>query len=231
MKYLVMHAAFITTISLNVLFSSALAQTNDNTPGGIHIPPGLSIKSIDSMEVPDLIKNISKKQLIEMTGRGYADAQEEEVVVLERYALEDNQKHIKTMAEVIPKLTMQPSELRGTKFDLGVFKGALTSGGHTDNGWTGITRLYQLPQLGLVKLDELDYISSGSGIVVAKEFINEDINGSIAIYLVKQSLSGKSISELTWFTENKMFILSVTGNINRDDNKYELIVELAEGIR
>lgn len=197
----------------------------------MHIPPGLSVDSIDNIDVPDVIRSISKNQHLQMKERGYADASEEEVVVLERYAMKENKKYIKDMSDVIPTLAITPSELSGPVFERGKLKGAMASGGHTKSGWTGVTRLYQFPQLGLVKLEELDYIASGSGVVVVKEFINDDVDGNIATYMVKKSLSGKSLSELTWFTENKMFVLSVSGLIKKDDKRYGLLVELAKEIR
>lgn len=232
MKNFALYVALTASLG-SVLWTSnaAAADQAETSPGGIVIPPGLSVKTLDEMDYPELIKNIARKQNSEMIERGYADASEEEVTVLERYVREGNKLKMKGMEEVAGTLAMQPSELAGTKFETGKFKGALASGGYTENGWTGITRIFDLPKLGVVKLEELDYISSGSGIVVTKEFINEDVNGNIATYLVKQSVTGKSISELNWFTDKKMYTLSVNGNISQSDKRYQLILELAKSVR
>jgi hypothetical protein len=227
MKYSIQN---ILAVLVFVGCSSALADPDENSPGGMYIPPGVNVGSIDSMNMPDAIKNMSKKQHAQMKERGFADASEEEVVVLERYALDKNKKYIKEMSDVLPELAIQPSTLSGQMFERAKFKGAMVSGGYTKNGWTGVTRLYRFPQLGLVKLDELDYIASGSGIIVAKEFIDE-IDGKTATYMVKRSLSGKSLSELTWFTESKMFTLSASGLIKKDDKRYAQLVEIAREVR
>lgn len=86
--------------------------------------------------------------------------------------------------------------------------GAVPSGIKTTEGWTAVSRLIVEPKLGLMMLEEIDYVASGGGLTMIKEAINEDINGRPAIFRAKTSHGGKSITELTWATDQKIYTLS-----------------------
>lgn len=180
-------------------------------PGGAMEPAvstGITILPLDQQPVPDVLKNQARLELTQMKNHGYVDATEDAVSSLDK-AKEDKDKLLKTMAEVMPKLKVNPANLGSSVLGQAVLLGASASGGHTEEGWTGLSRIFVVPKLGLIGLYEVDFIASQGGVAFIKEAINQDINGSPAILSVKQSQSKKGLTELTWATDQKIYTLSV----------------------
>ncbi len=180
-------------------------------PGGATAPDvskGITILPLDQQPVPDVLKNQAKLALEQMKYQGYVDATEDAVSYLDG-AKEDKDKRLKPMAEVAPKLKVSPANLGSSPLGQAVLLGAVASGGHTEEGWTGLNRIFVVPKLGLVGLDEVDYIASQGGAAFIKEAINQDVNGFPAMLSVQKSRSNKGMTELTWATKQKIYTLSI----------------------
>lgn len=180
-------------------------------PGGAMepaVPTGITIVPLDQQPVPDVLKNQARLELTQMKDQGYVDATEDSVSSLDK-AKEDKDKLLKTMAEVTPKLKVTPANLGSSALGQAVLLGATASGGLTEAGWTGLSRIFVVPKIGLVGLNEVDFIASQGGAAFIKEAINQDVNGLPAILSVKQSRSNKGLTELTWATDQKIYTLSV----------------------
>lgn len=79
-------------------------------------------------------------------------------------------------------------------------------------------------------VEEFDYVlSNGSGGMI-REFINADVNGNPAIYLVKKTRGGKWSSELAWMTDNKRFFVIVSKQIKMDSPKYRTLLDFARSL-
>lgn len=223
----------ISTLLLPVCFVISVnssAQDSHSSSPMPHIAPGLSVIPMNKIQAPGHIKRLFLRQSKEMKTRGYADATDDEVLGLDDDTLKKNKKNIKKFDEVVTDLAISPSDLNNGPFNRGRLIGAVKAGGHTDLGWTGITRFYTFPKLGLVKFDEIDLLATGGGVTVAEELINENINGSPAIFVVKQAVNGKTLTELAWFTQTKMFTLSTTKKMAKGDKFYVSLIDLANSI-
>ncbi len=218
-------------IAINVLAIVIPFNTTYAGPGGAIEPAvstGITIVPLDQQAVPQALRHEAKLALIQMKSRGYVDATEDEVSYLDR-AKEDKHKRLKPMIDVAPKLKLSPANLGSSSLSQAVLLGATANGGHTAEGWTGLTRIFALPKLGLVGLNEVDYVASKGGMAFIKEAINQSVNGYAAILSVKQSRSGKGLTELTWATDRKIYTLS-TNSALKNQTSIDEFMAIARGI-
>lgn len=210
------------SLAMAWLVGGQLAYAAGPSPQDLEHPPmpqGIVIEPLDKHPVPDLLKQEAKREIAEMNSKGSVDVPEEAVSYIERAAsnatnapkagaADPGNPAFKPMYEVEPALAVLPAHLPGTKFDRGEILGAAPGGVKTDRGWTAVSRVFNMSQ-GKVLLEEIDYVAAGGGLVMIKEAINQDVNGHPAILRVKGSRSGKSVTELTWATDRKIYNLSM----------------------
>ncbi|MGH8557760.1 MAG: hypothetical protein ACRESZ_09920, partial [Methylococcales bacterium] len=174
------------------------------------IPKGITIVPLSEQSVPKELKDQAKMEISKMQQRGFVDAPESSVGTLD--ALDRARIHKKDMLkpidEITNKLAILPSSLGVSQLSKARLLGAQEAGGLREGGWTGLFRLFSVPKLGLVGLEENDYIASRGGFAMIKEAINQEVNGRPAILSVQQSQSGKALSELTWATDRKIYTLT-----------------------
>ncbi|GFO73474.1 hypothetical protein BJAS_P4293 [Bathymodiolus japonicus methanotrophic gill symbiont] len=132
--------------------------------------------------------------------------------------------------EAANQLVKEPANLEGTPFDDVELLGAHTSGSNHDGKWTNISRFYKFDDLGVLKLSEVDYITSRGRIQMTQELINEDVNGRPATYLVNVSNSGAAVSLVSWATDSKKYGLYAEKNGAKDEGVKQRLLELARSI-
>ncbi|WP_221898531.1 hypothetical protein [Bathymodiolus japonicus methanotrophic gill symbiont] len=178
---------------------------------------GVSIVSYKDQPIPQLFKDLTKKAIEEIAERGYASAEEADVRTISK-DLEPRLKHLMlSYDEAANQLVKEPANLEGTPFDDGELLGAHTGGSNHDGKWTNISRFYKFDDLGVVKLSEVDYITSRGRIQMTQELINEDVNGRPAIYRVNVSNSGAAVSLVFWATDSKEYVLYAEKNGAKDE--------------
>ncbi|GFO75317.1 hypothetical protein BPLS_P2474 [Bathymodiolus platifrons methanotrophic gill symbiont] len=191
---------------------------------------GVSIVSYKDQPIPQLFKDLTKKAVEEMAERGYASAEESNVRTISR-VLEPRLKHLMlSYDEAANQLVKEPANLEGTPFDDGELLGAHTGGSNHDGKWTNISRFYKFDDLGVVKLREVDYITSRGRIQMTQELINEDVNGRPAIYRVNVSNSGAAVTLVSWATDSKKYVLYAEKNGAKDESVKQRLLELAQAI-
>lgn len=207
---------------------SATAYSNSDAQEPMYVPAGITYQSIDEMQVPEFFKNMARSQRKQMNDQGYIDANTDEVVDLESYSRHD--RGLRPMSEVESELAVVPADLSGTPFANAVFIGAQYAGGFTDTGWSAIERVFRFPKLGLVRLDESDYVIAGGGAVIATEAVNDEVNGTPAIFVVKQTRNKRVMTELMWFGDTKIYTLTTANKMVRNDALHRRLIVLAESI-
>ncbi|GAW87493.1 conserved hypothetical protein [Bathymodiolus platifrons methanotrophic gill symbiont] len=191
---------------------------------------GVSIVSYEDQPIPQLFKDMTKKAVEEMEERGYASAEESEVRDIAR-VLEPHLKHLMLpYEEAANQLATEPANLEATPFTEGELIGAHISGSYQDGKWTNISRFYKFNDLGLVKFFENDYVTSRGSVQMAKELINEEVNGVPAIYRVNVSNSGAALTLVSWATDSKDYELSVEKNGAKDVTVRQRLLELARSV-
>lgn len=191
---------------------------------------GISILPLDKQPVPNELKDLARMDISQMKRNGFIDAPESVVAILDTINVARKSKDplLKLPAEITRSLVFSPSTL-GSLLSEATLLDAEGSGGLTEKGWTGLYRLFAVQNIGLVKLEEVDYIVSKGGWGIIKEAINQDVNGHPAILNVKQSQSGKGLSELVWATDRKIFTLTLNKAV-KDKVTIDAFLKLANGI-
>ena len=192
---------------------------------------GVRVEPLANHEVPEALKNQARQEIEQHGKQGYTDASEEAVSYLGRAvaaAQRSGDGSLRSMEQIAGSLAISPASLSGTDLETAKLLGASTAGAYKKEGWTGLVRVFVAPGLGPVVLEEFDFVAGGGGLVMIKEAVNEDINGYPAILRMKKSLSGKSVTELTWVSDRKIFTMRANPAVN--GKKADELVKIAKGI-
>ncbi len=95
--------------------------------------------------------------------------------------------------------------------------------------WTQVGRYFSLANGDVLVLAESDYKAGEYSVIIPEESVNETVNGSPATMVTRKTTSGKFFTDLTWFTETKMYTLHSTGRPVGVGIKNELVA-LATGV-
>lgn len=192
---------------------------------------GVRVEPLANHEVPEVLKNQARHEIEQHGKHGYTDASEESVSYLDRAvatAQGTGKGGLKSMEQIFSTLAISPASLSGTDLEKAKLLGASTAGAYRNEGWTGLVRVFVAPGLGPVVLEEYDFVAGGGGLVMIKEAVNENINGYPAVLRVKKSLSGKSVAELTWVSDRKIFTMRANPAANA--RKGDDLVRIAKDI-
>ncbi len=130
--------------AVSIPFHTTNAAQGDPTEPAIST--GISILPLDQHPVPDVLKDQARLEVTQMKSRGYVDADEDLVSYLDK-AKADKDKRLKPMGEVSPKLKLLPAHLESSLLGQAVLLGAIASGGHTEEGWTALSRFFVDPKI------------------------------------------------------------------------------------
>ena len=170
----------------------------------------------------------ARKGIKDETEKGYIEATEEEVEVLKR-----SKMHLHPMNDVRGLLEFEPVSLKDTPFKRFRLEGGYPEGrimDDTGTRWVEVVRIFAMPNGSLVELRENDFfISGGGGSYVAREALNENVNGFPAVLSVQQSPSGSGLSSLSWESTTTGYTLRMEGNV-RKNGQYGLFLDLARSI-
>ncbi|MCF6322743.1 MAG: hypothetical protein L3J89_00205 [Gammaproteobacteria bacterium] len=189
---------------------------------------GITILPLEQHSVPDVLKTQAKLEFTQIKEKGFIDVTEDAVSYLDK-ANENKERQLKSMADISSVLTIIPASLDASVLGQATLLGASASGGHTEEGWTGLNRVFVVKKFGLIGLEELDFLVSEGGVAFIEEAINQDVNGFPAILSVKQSRSEKGLSELTWATDQKIFTLS-TNRALKTQKSIKQFIDIARSI-
>lgn len=191
------------------------------------MPKTVVLAALESLQVPEILKNLARKEITDMQSNGYVEAPEETVIYLDRVI---DTASLQPLRTIKPTLRINPANLQMTPFAQMTAMGAIPAGTYTPEGWTAVQRVFAAPELGLIGLEEIDYVAAGGGLLMIKEAVNEDINGFPGIRRVKKSNSNKSITELTWATNRKIYTLSMNRYLANNTSSNEFMA-LANSIK
>ena len=217
-----------TEITLDVTFpSNQIHQAGAEFPGASRIGNKFTSHSLEDIlkifNLPPEAQEASQKAQKDSSEKGYIEASEGEVE-----GLKFSKTLVQPIDQAIGFLTFEPASLENTPF-----KGFRLEGGYHYNNvrekFAALTRIFAMLDGAIVALTEWDYPTSGGGSIYAKEFINENINGSPARLTVQQSQSGKALTTMVWETAKISYTLQMEGHVKRT-GQYELFLALARSI-
>lgn len=106
--------------------------------------------------------------------------------------------------------------------------GVRSAGGFVNGGWTGLVRLFTVPDLGRGVREEYDYKAAGSRFRIPEEMADMSVNGYPAAYRVFRAPSGKAYTEFVWFTDTKHFRVMIDGQIAKSSDAFVRVQRLME---
>jgi hypothetical protein len=226
-------------IFLSVVFLTVSAYATPPVPamrspdaGGIAIPSNgqVSIISIDQLPLPSRESATKDKKRFDtssLAGEG----------VLEHRNLEEAQvagvdqmiRSAKPEEFVAGKLRVKLATTGAEFADL-KFVGFYPEGTAKDGPWSWMARLFVGSNGEVVRLSEWDFRADNGGLLLIKEFLNQEVSGSPATLSISKAKSGRVLWSLTWSREGKQYTLDLlTASFNLDDKKR--ILALGNGLR
>jgi hypothetical protein len=211
---------------LTIHVSAAEFSSSGSRPERLRV----EIVPIEEMEIPEFLKEKSRREIQQMRLSGAASAEEEEVNELDNYLMPQNRRFLREQTG-FDDLSIDPADISLTLLEGSRLLASANEGTLTAKGWTGLTRVFQVPGLNLVLLSELDIRASDAYFTIPEEGVNEEINGSSSIFTVKESATGKAISTLLWFTPEKRFILKTSMKVYQNDVLYDRLISIAASLQ
>ena len=83
----------------------------------------------------------------------------------------------------------------------------LPTGSNLAAGWTGSTRIFRIAPSSWVMLEEMDLDAIQANVVILREAINSEVNGSPALLRSTTDAHGPSLTALTWIANGKRYSL------------------------
>ncbi len=230
--FVVLLGSFTVNAAENLYFDPAETQYFKELPkpsevkpplprGGSIQPPSVMILKSSQMRSPGARTRIPIIQE-QIERLGYQEVSDDDVSPISL----DNVKNQFIPMEEITKNISSPISIIST----GVYKtmtlaGAIASGAAKKTGkWTHVSRYFSLENGDVLVLVESDYKAGEYSVIIPEELVNETVNGSPASMVTKKTRAGKFLTELSWFTENKMYTLHLSRRSVGVGIKNELIV-------
>ena len=171
------------------------------------------------------VREMEEQWIRQVQSRGWADATEEQVSMVDNLFETDAAWQLDTLEEFIPFLRTAPSDLQHTLLEDAVLQRVLPSGQSFDGGYTGLTRLLLHPGLGRVALVEGEYALTGERIHIHCKELHPSFNGLPLVYGVFQAPSGNAQTTFVWFTDRKEFQLYIGAAILKTNPFYKSITQ------
>lgn len=224
------HASKVMALTLAVLYlGQATAQQNTAIPQQIPQDPlgiGKGVSANLITQLPPQLQEHARKHEVDMRTKGYVDASDQEIGYIKNY-----RRLIKPLSDIQGNLKLKLSSFDESSFAFLKLEGVVPEGPSPSGPWTSLSRVYTIPNGAIIRLMEWDYVADGGGINFQKEMFNETIQGKYsAILSIKQSAKGEALSTLTWATDKKYYVLTMTGHV-RGNGMYKQFLSLANSIR
>ena len=213
-----------------IFLVSFSASANETKFGDIPYQVGLAIKSIDELQIPEQKEAKMRVEFRQQGMLGYIDVQDVKMKSLKHLVGVVGRSNQPITSNVnAGKISHTPSVVDQVALGNAKLLSETTSGTYKNGQWSGLSRLYSTEKIGIVSLDENDYVTAQSGIVLIKEAINESINGNPATLRVDKSASGENLIRLMWVTSKKRYVLE--SNAEDWPLAKEVLLAIATGIQ
>lgn len=219
-------------ISLILAGGVTFAQTG-RPPTPTPPPPpivmsGIQVVPLDQHDLPEQAKAEIRSRIERQKQGKVVMSSEAEVPDLDATVQKNARKLVsidKLQQEV--GLHGRPSDVTRSQLGKYALIGASQAGTRISSGWTGLTRVFNAPQVGHIVLEEIDLGASGGGATIIQELINERVGDYPAILLSQKASNHRSLTTLTWFSTTKRYRLRAKG---LDDATRNALLQIARGI-
>lgn len=206
-----MIAPQFTTAQLSEAHDNGVDLTKADFRPGLHIVP-----LADSWNT-EVQTDAIRAQIAQQQDKGFYDTHAGDPVDL-RSAISANlanqsttiarhDRSFNSLEQVEPALKVTPISLGSSDLSAATLLEVRLSGGLIDGRWTGLTRTFDLPDLGIVVLNETDHAAGRESITLIKEWINIDIHGQPGSVRTARGASGHTLVTVGWANQRKIYSL------------------------
>ena len=163
-------------------------------------------KIVSLSQLPSAMRQVTQDQVTQRA-TGYESVPEEVFIHGRNYLprLKSANEH--------RRIRVKLSDISLTGLDSFTYVGFLPEGPSKEGPWTSVTRVFQKIDGTILMLHEWDFAADGGGVLIVKEAMNTTVGGIPAQLSHKRAPSGQVLTELSWATKSKYFILSVWGDV------------------
>jgi hypothetical protein len=214
----------IAIIWLGCLASTAHSQMSTNETLDL-VPRGgkISILSID--ELPAEAQDFHRKRPLK---KGSTGAFEHQVPREALNIVNGFEATAKDTRNIEKEIGFHLSALQRTPFAGLSFKGYSLEG--AERPALRATRVFRSDKGQLIALTEWDYVTAGGGMLLLREYLNADINGTPGTIALRRGPEGNSVWQLTWATAKKEYGLYMTG-VGPDAEMQDEILRFARSLQ
>jgi hypothetical protein len=207
----------------------------------LNYQPGLHVVSLADSSVTLERAGMMRKQIAQQNGQGFYTVEAGEITDMRssvraatlsrpgRLARID--RAFGSIEEIQPRLLLTPVSLGESGLDEAVLTDIRLAGGLVGDRWTGLTRTFDVPNFGLIVLNETDHVAGNESVSLIEEWLNVEINGSRGTMKTAHAADGKATVVVGWANERKIYSLQLQPShpdLIRENQ--ERLVQIARGL-
>lgn len=136
-----------------------------------------------------------------------------------------------SLEEISPRLAVTPVDLGTSKLSAATLVELRLAGGFVNGHWTGLTRTFDVRDLGFVVLNETDHAAGKESVSIIKEWLNIDVNGHPGTAKTARDSKGRTMVVVGWANERKIYSLRLQPiNPEQLDLNQARLLEIARGL-
>lgn len=181
-----------------------------NTAPGLHVVP-LS----ESWSTPEHA-DVERKHVEQQRLWGFYSAEASEVAIprfkraaAEREHLPRHDRAFASLQEIQNDILVKPIGLGSSGLSAASLLEVRLGGSHIKGKWTGLARSFDVPELGLVILNETDHAAGKESVTMVKEWVNIEINGQPGTAKTARDASGHTLVTVGWANDRKLYSLQL----------------------
>jgi hypothetical protein len=180
------------------------------------IDPGLQVRPLADSWISGDLKALMAQRIADQRRHGYYIVEESRLPGLAAaVAVAKTQpaggpflgKRYASLQSLRAHLHADPISLGGSLLAGAPLLDAGTAGGLVHGHWTGAERYFDVPELGIVMLEEQNMALVNGSIGMIEEWINADVNGRPAVSTTKRSPTGRTLVSVAWNTHEASYVL------------------------
>lgn len=185
--------------------------------GKINPAPGLHIVPLnESWSTPEHA-DVERKQIEQQHSGGFYSAEIGEfsnmrvatTAATEHGHVPRHDRAFASLTEVKHDLLVKPIGLGSSDLSTASLLDVRLGGSHVRGKWTGVARSFDVPELGLVILNETDHAAGKESVTMIKEWVNIEVNGQPGTAKTARDASGRTLVTVGWANTRKLYSLQL----------------------
>lgn len=180
--------------------------------------PGLHIVPLSESWSTSDHADIELRQIEQQRSRGFYSSGTDDLVDIraamgavktERSYIPRHDRAFRSLSEVSKDILVKPVDLGPSALSAATLLEVRLGGSYVRGRWTGLARSFEVPELGVVILNETDHAAGRESVSMIKEWINIDVNDQPGTSKTARSSTGRTIVTVGWANQRKLYSLQL----------------------